>query len=440
MQPSTRLPFSLCLVTVLVVAGTSAAHATPGALDPTLSGDGKLTTDFSPLGDSAYAVAVRPNGKIVVAGTAREDSDNSKFAVARYKANGSLDATFGGDGRVITDFTPRLDVADGVVIQADGKVVVAGTSLPNSRKARFALVRYSANGTLDATFGGDGKVTTQLTPGRDTAGDVALQANGKILVTGAVASFRKFALVRYKVNGALDPTFGGDGKVRTDITSGRDRANDVTVQSDGKIVIAGAAGFRNGRFALARYNTDGSLDTTFGGDGKVLTDFTNVPFALDESESLAIQTDGKIVAAGAASLGTDNPPVFALARYNADGSLDSTFSGDGKLTTQFTATEGGDIAWGVALQTDGKIVAAGHASFGAHGGNSRFALARYDSDGSLDTTFGGDGRVTTDFTTVPDFAFGGVVIQANGRIVAAGAAGWADGFNPKFALARYLAA
>jgi uncharacterized delta-60 repeat protein len=175
-------------------------------------------------------------------------------------------------------------------------------------------------------------------------------------------------------------------------------------------------------FALARYNTDGTLDTSFGTDGKVTTNFT--PGA-DGANSAAVQTNGKIVAAGLAG---DADTKFALARYNVDGTLDTSFSSDGKVRTNFTGDF--DTANDLAIQADGKVVAAGFAG----GANTTFALARYETDGTLDTSFGGDGRVTTNFTADFDAAFA-LALQADGKIVAAG---FAEGANPRFALARYL--
>jgi uncharacterized delta-60 repeat protein len=214
--------------------------------------------------------------------------------------------------------------------------------------------------------------------------------------------------------GELDTSFDDDGMVTTDF-GGLDEALGVAIQADGKIVAAGR-GTAVGDFALARYNRDGSLDTSFDGDGKVTTDFGS-PF--DVALGVAIQPDGRIVAAGTAA-GDD----FALARYNRDGTLDTSFDGDGKVTTDFGAM---DAALGApAIQPDGKIVAAGYTTAGGD-----FALARYNRDGSLDTSFDGDGKVTTDFGSPFDVA-AGVAMQPNGRIVAAG------GDGGDFALARYL--
>jgi uncharacterized delta-60 repeat protein/uncharacterized repeat protein (TIGR01451 family) len=267
-------------------------------------------------------------------------------------------------------------------------------------------------------------VTTDFAGSTDVAWGMAIQGDGKLVVAGLadVSGTGDFALARYKADGSLDTSFDADGKVTTDFDAGSsDLAYAVALQGDGKIVAAGVAVISGTNdFALARYNTDGSLDTSFDGDGLTTTDFGA---GLDQASGLAIQTDGKIVAVGRADI--SGAFDFPLARYNADGSLDTTFDGDGKVTTDFAGDI--DLAYGVAIQTDGRIVAAGRAVVS---GNRHFALARYNADGSPDTIFSGDGKVTTDFAGSFAQAFG-LAIQADGKIVAAGFAG-AD-----FALARY---
>jgi uncharacterized delta-60 repeat protein len=399
----------------------AAAFAAPGDLDTTFSGDGKVTTKLSSADDHAKGVAIQADGKIVAAGHS-SIRGNGTFGLARYNSDGTLDPTFSWNGKVKTDFTAGNDYAQGVAIQANGKIVLAGGAnerTPFTFARRFALARYNPNGSLDRTFGGDGKVTTDFSPDRDVANAVAIQADGKIVAAGVDGyGSSKFALARYNRNGTLDSTFSGDGKVRTNFTAEPDFALDVAIQADGKIVAAGGAGTgsEDVDFALARYNSNGSLDRTFGGDGKVTTDFpAPSPDDEDIAHAVAIQPDGKIVALGLAH----RAGPFALARYNPDGSLDPTFGGDGQVMAAHGA------ASDVAIQADGRIVTAG-------GGNGAFALARYNPDGSLDTTFGDEGNVTTDFTAGGDGA-SGVAIQSNGRIVAAG------GTGRKFALARYLA-
>lgn len=338
-------------------------------------------------------------------------SANAPSAAA---AAGDLDTSFGGNGKVLT-WSARADsaLASGVAIQADGKIVAAGRAEGPRVGEAFALTRYNTDGTLDATFGGDGKV---LTPG-GTASAVAIQTDGKVVAAGEFSG--GFALARYKPNGTLDATFGGDGRVRSRLAAGGAFATGVAIQSNGRIVAAGTSFALEGAgFALARYNTDGTLDATFGGDGKVRTRFAGNALA----DALAVQSDGRILAAGTAF--TDPGSRVALARYNIDGTLDVTFGGDGKVLTP------GGSASALAIQPNDKIVV---------GGSSRaagFALFRHRRDGSLDDNFGGDGEVSASFPK-GDASLEALAIQADGRIVAAGSR--EEGSRRRFALARYLA-
>jgi uncharacterized delta-60 repeat protein len=409
-----------CGLAAFALAGL--AKAAPGDLDPSFGSAGKVTTDFG-VNDGAGDVGIQPDGKIVAVGSSSGD-----FALARYSLDGSLDSSFGIDGKVTTDFG-RDDAASGIAIQGDGKVVVAGNTGLFGGEADFAVARYNPDGSPDPSFGVAGKVTTDFASGDDLAFDVALQADGKIVVAGRAdhTTTRDFALARYDPDGSLDASFGSGGKVTTDFTGGPgvDIALGVTIQGDGKIVAAGWSGPPT-NFALARYNPDGSLDPNFGGGGKLTTDFGSDDFARD----VAIQSDGKIVAAGWS--GQPEFRDFALVRYNGDGSLDTGFDGDGTVRTDlFGGTD--DLAHSVAIQANGKIVATGstQASFVAPvlGG---FGLARYTMEGSLDTSFGTGGRMTTDFGPGVDSA-SGVALQGDGKIVTAGSSSLRD-----FAVARYL--
>jgi uncharacterized delta-60 repeat protein len=404
----------LCgLVAVALLAGQ--ALGAPADLDPSFSSDGKAMTNFTSGFDVGLAVAVQSDAKIVAVG--RADAARGSFALVRYRADGTLDPAFGINGKTTTNFTGGDDFATGVVVQTDGKIVVAGHAA--GRDPKFALARYDADGTLDTTFSSDGTLVTNFTSGRDFAWDVALQADGKIVAAGpaAAGSRGSFAIARYNADGTPDNTFGGDGKVTTQLTARHDAATAVAIQSDGKIVAAGAAN-DDTFFALARYDGDGTLDNTFDGDGMTMTDFTRGPdFAWD----VAIQPDAKIVTTGQAA------SRFGLARYHGDGRLDSTFGRDGRVTTDFTT--GSDTPNGIALQADGKIVVVGDAN-----NLERFAVARYNSDGALDTGFGGDGKVTTNLTDRADFAWD-VSLQGDGKIVVAGGAGGAGG---RFGVVRYM--
>ncbi|MBK8466240.1 MAG: hypothetical protein IPL32_10455 [Chloracidobacterium sp.] len=405
---------------------TPTATATPcsptGSLDTSFGGDGKVSTAVLGSHDFGLSVAMQPDGKIVTAGYSVVTISNNDFAVVRYNADGSLDTTFDGDGKVTTDFPGGSDGAYSVAVQTDGKIVAAGFS-----SGDFAVVRYNTNGSLDTTFDGDGRVTTPVLSGDDFARSVAIQSDGKIVVAGysTNGANNDFAVVRYNSNGSLDTTFDSDGKVTTAVLSSNDNAYSAAVQADGKIVLVGSS--NNGvdfDFAVVRYNSNGSLDTSFDGDGKV----TTAVLGADNANSVALQPDGKIVAVGSSSITFGSNIDFAVVRYNSNGTLDNTFDGDGKVTTPVLSSS--DAASAVALQPDGKIVAAGQSSAGA---TFDFAVVRYNVDGSLDNTFDGDGKVTTPVLS-DDLAYG-VAIQPNGMIVAAGSSTNVSDYD--FSVVRY---
>ncbi len=412
----------------IVVAGSSSngtnneftvtRYNTDGSLDSSFDSDGKVTTTIGSNAD-AFSVAIQSDGKIVLAGNAIIGG-RDEIAVARYNTDGSLDSSFDSDGKVTTTIG-EADYATSVVVQSDGKIVVAGSSATGG-DSNFALIRFNTDGSLDSSFD---PAVTPIGSANDEAYSVAIQSNGKIVVAGYSdnGAQRVFAVARYNTDGSLDSSFNSDGKVTTAIGSD-DLAKSVAIQSDGKIVVAGSSS--NGSdndFALIRYNTDGSLDSSFASDGKVITVFGS---SGEFANSVALQSDGKIVVAGSSDNGAQR--VFAVARYSADGSLDSSFDSDGKVTT---AIGSGDFAFSVAIQSDGKIVVVGSSN---NGSDDDFALIRYNTDGSLDSSFALDGKVITVFGSSSDFG-NSVAIQSDGKIVVAGSSN--NGSNNEFAVARY---
>lgn len=394
--------------------------AQPGELDSTFDGDGIVTTSIGTGSDLARSIVLQPDGKLVVAGQA-EVGTNYDFALVRYNIDGTLDYSFGTNGKVTTAIGSKDEGASQVIIQPDGKLVAAGYWF-NGGYSDFAVVRYNADGTLDSTFDNDGKVTTDFSSNDDRAYSIALQTDGKIVAASyAIIGFSiHFALARYNTDGTLDIAFDDDGISTTPIGFSAGYIYSVAIQPDGKIV---AAGFSNNNtdddFTLARYNTDGTLDTSFSSDGKVIT---AIGFSNDQAFSMALQSDGKIIATGYSWNGTDGD--FALVRYNIDGTLDNSFGTDGIVTTAITVV---DYAYTIAIQTDGKIIAGGSS-------NDDFALVRYNTDGTLDYTFSTNGKVTTVIGTSADIVYS-LAIQQDGKIVAAGFA-W-NGLDGDFALARY---
>ena len=427
-----RMALILLLLSALVPSGASAA---PVLLDPSFDGDGKVTTLFGTEVDVAHAVAVQPDGKIVAVGYYRSGNDFD-FAIARYNSDGSLDTTFGAHGRRSADFFGFFDFGQAVAIQPDGKIVVAGFT-SNGSNNDFALVRYHSNGSADTSFSADGKVTTDFGGffgTEDIANAVAVQPDGKIVVVGqssqiGPAATFSFAVARYNSDGSPDAGFGGgDGELITGFpTAADDIGYAVAIQPDGKIVVAGSTETSgNPDFALLRVNSDGTADTTF--NGIVTTDF--FAGSSDAAYAVALQPDGKIVLAGTSGPGWSD---FAVARYNSDGSPDTNFAGDGATTTDFNRSL--DIGRAVAIQPDGRIIVAGssQASFG--GFPIDFAVARYTSNGWEDPIFDGDGRVTVSIGT-DDYGYG-VALQPDGKIVVAGSTN--NGSSTDFGLVRFLA-
>lgn len=396
--------------------------AAPGDLDPAFSGDGKQTTDFGTGFEGAQAVAIQPDGKIVAVGCTT-CAERDGFVLARYNPDGTLDPSFSGDGMQVTDFGSGNESAEAVAIDGDGKIVAVGWAIGVSTD--FALARYNTDGTLDPSFSGDGLQLTDFEGAIDVAYGVAIQADAKIIVAGfAQNDTDVFALARYNADGTLDPSFNGDGKRTTFFRQPGARAYDVMLQPDGRIVAAGYAfpfSDADADFALARYRPSGRLDRTFSQDGRRMIDIGGQS---DEAYGVAMQGSQRIVVVGHGGLD------FALARCLLDGSLDTGFDGDGITVTDFGSGEDGARA--VAVQKDGKLVVGG---YGYIGGETDFALARYLRDGSLDDQFGVGGKVTTDFGSSYDYIFG-LALQADGKIVAAG---WASISGYDFGIARYLA-
>jgi uncharacterized delta-60 repeat protein len=412
----------------------NSATALPGDLDLTFGVDGTVTTDLgNNLDDSAYAVAAQPDGKIVAVGYVSTSSTGKDFAVIRINQNGDLDTTFSEDGKLSFNFNTatRDDFARAVAIQPDGKIVIAGEAeVLGFGNFDIVLARLNADGTFDAGFGSNGKITTNLPSNRaDYGRALALQPDGKILVAGysnRPTTGDDFVAVRYNSNGSLDTSFNGTGIVTMDILTNRaDRASSVAIGLDDRIVVVGYTNdpsFKN-NFAVVRYNPDGSLDSSFNGTGKVATDL-NLN-SDDIGNAVTLQSDGRIVAAG------QSADDFGLVRYNSNGSLDESFGGgDGIVTTNF-GTGATDIGRAVVIQGDGKITVAGRS-------RSELAFARYDPDGTLDASFDLDGLLVQNAGNnyiSGNGGYWGMALQADGKIVAAGD-GWRGDFRNDFTVSR----
>ena len=417
------------LIAVVMVLAPAGALAAAGDLDARFGNAGVAVTDFSTTEDYAFAVKVQPDGKLIAAGQSGIYPDFHS-ALVRYTRNGRLDSTFGAGGKVVATFDSSGDDLSAIALQADGKIVAAGSI----HGTAFLLARFNADGSLDQTFGNNGNVETTFGDPTAGAADVVLQADGKIILVGVsgagpYSELNDFALARYNADGGLDQTFGTGGKVITHfpgVFNTGSTATSVGLQSDGKVVVGGF--YKNEstphQFALARYNPNGSLDSTFGSSGKVMTTIgTGDAFSF----AIVLQSNGRIVLAGYSyTLGHD----FSLAGYNTDGTLDSTFGNGGFMATDFSGSTD-DIAYAMTMQRDGKLVVAGRTG---RYPDFDFALARYSSDGQPDESFGAGGKVITNISSTDD-AYA-VALQRDGRIVLAGIA--FNGSNFDFAAACYL--
>jgi uncharacterized delta-60 repeat protein len=403
-------------------------RAADGDLDPSFGVGGKVVTSLGYPAQSGTAMALDPNGRIVVTGWTFDNSANLDFGTVRYDPDGSLDPSFGTAGAVVTEFFGFTDIANAVAIQGDGKIVVGGSAATNSffgQNIDFAIARYNTDGSLDTSFGGDGKVTTDIfgpTGNGDIIYAIAVQPDGKIVAAGT-------SVVRYNADGTLDQTFGAGGIVETSVFGEGTGAVTLALQPNGKILIAGAFAQTGSPtyddWLLARFDPDGVPDASFGSKGFVKTDFFGRG---DVARRLAVLPDGRIVAGGSAGDPAGPGGIFAVARYLADGTLDVTFGGDGRSTTDFPGFD--EVAFGLAVQPDGKVLLAGTAANPDF--TLDFALARYDANGVEDSTFGDMGIVRTDFFGGSDGARA-VAVQSDGKILAAGGAS----FGGFFAVARY---
>ncbi len=419
----------------------------PGALDRTFDGDGIVTTPIGTSDDLGRSVVIQSDGKILVTGESYNGSHNV-FGVARFRPNGTLDTSFGVGGKAVVEFDGQRADSTRVAIQnvevngvIEERIILAGYKLAGDTYD-FAMVRLLPAGKLDTAFGDLGKCITPVVSSDDTIFALAIQPDGKVLAGGFSTSVsdNDFALARYDINGTLDPAFQNDsspvpGIVITnlglDAGQPNDSANDIILQGD-KIILAGysIAGGAND-FSAVRYLSNGAIDTTFGGSG---TGILNTPFtagSADSATSIGIGPDGKIVLGGYSKTGARS--VFALTRYSADGILDNTFDADGKVTTPISDLDDGISD--IEIQPDGKIVAVGYTR-PASTGRYSMQMVRYNVDGSLDSSFDGDGKRT--FTLGTNHSvLTRLSIQPDGRVVATGYSH--NGDNSDFTMIRCLA-
>lgn len=417
------------LTTICLLVGlTSLAFGQNGALDPDFGVGGMVITSFTSGSDHINSIAIQEDGKIVSAGFA-SSAKGWDYAVLRTNPDGSPDNTFGTGGKVTTAIGTQYDNAYSVVMQTDGKIIVAGYISPlNNPDEDIVLVRYNPDGSLDSTFGINGIVQTAVGYDADECRGLVIEPNGKIVVVGSTHFTNEWDLlvVRYNPEGSLDYTFGYQGKTTVFFGSADDFGTAILRQPDGKIVVGGVTDSGTTYdFALARFDTNGVLDNSFGNGGKVITDIRDTD---DECYTLALQTNGKILAAGYTENGYGHQQDFSVVRYNTDGTLDDSFGTGGKVITTISTEI--DEAQSITLQPDGKILVAGFAKID---GFVNSALVRYNTNGTPDDTFGNSGIVITAAGT--SCSSTAVRMQSDGKIVTGG---YSYGSSSDFLLMRYL--
>lgn len=414
------------LTTLLLATSASATINQPGTLDPfwgtgSALGPGKVIATLPTANNSANAMVLQPDGKVILAGGC-----NNSFCAARHLSDGTLDASFGALGSVVTPVGGASDAANAVVLQSDGKIILAGTC-SNGAVTNFCALRYQPNGTLDTSFNSIGTLGTSLTGSYDKANAAVLQPDGKLVLAGTcgVEPTRDFCAARYLPNGTLDAAFGISGKLILPVGGGDDDAKTVALTPDGKLVLAGRC--KAGaifQFCAVRLNSGtGTLDSTFNGTGTLGT------FVGDSSvivTSAIVQPDLKLVLIGACQ--SNSVGNFCAVRYDRFGALDQGFGIGGKVITP-VGVESSPFA--SALQPDGKLLLAGGCNDGTR---SIFCALRYHSNASLDTSFNNIGTLGTAVAAQSDEAVA-VAVQPDGKFILAGSC-YAGGHS-KFCTARY---
>jgi uncharacterized delta-60 repeat protein len=395
-----------------------------GQLDPTFGGGAPVVTHVSDLGATFTDVVVQADGKILAAGTTAYGQATADFLLVRYHANGTIDDGFGVNGVVVTNLgAAAQEQSAGVAVAANGMIYLAGTASSGVGGAQFALLRYLGNGQLDTSFGAGGVVFAAMDPAgvdrvasgtKSQCADMVMQSDGKLLLAGSyVNGNAAFAVARFNADGSLDTTFASGGKIVVDLGAGDDYAKSVAIAPDLGIVMGGMSQ-QGGSLAaaLVRVTYTGKLDTAFGTGGASVATTGGWN---QQVEAIAIQPNGKIVTAGVgASEG------MAVMRFDSGGAVDTTFGYGGVSTVNVKGTGYDDRGYAVALQPDGRIVVAGI-------GTSAVAVGRLGYDGAEDRTFnGGWGYITLPLAPNTSGVAGrahAMAFQPDGNIVVAGHSG-----------------
>ncbi|WP_310993366.1 T9SS type A sorting domain-containing protein [Aequorivita marina] len=412
---------------LLLIVTTSVTLAQPGTLDPTFGTDGIVTTAIDPNYNFAEATIVQADGKIVVAGNAGTPAD-FRMAIARYNTDGSLDSSFGNGGNLHFNVGAVKSFIMDLAQQPDGKIVIGGRTWDNE-SGNFALVRLNEDGSFDDTFGTNG-IAHIITSEADVSEKISLLDDGKIIVAGYRDN--NFAVAKFNADGSVDSTFGINGWYTFIFENAESFATDIAIQNDDKVVISGFAHNTDNRFQItaARLTADGNPDSSFGTNGKVIF---NVGDWNDFGESIAIQSDGKILIAGHKWIANaQQRHDFFVAKLNTNGSLDTSYGDNGVGTARLV--DGANYTSEMVLQADEKPVLVGSTVLN---GEYNSALVRFDTDGFPDFSFGDEGMTSIDVNGREDYGEA-IALQADEKIIVAGYSYTASGSDSEFVVTRFL--
>jgi uncharacterized delta-60 repeat protein len=397
-----------------------------GTLDTTFGSSGKIIQPIGSSTDEGYSLAIQSNGKILLGGYCYNNSSgNRNFCITRFNSNGTLDTSnFSYPyGYILQPIGLSGDYGQSLAIQPDGKILLGGKCY-NRSNSDFCIARFNSNGTLDTSFGSSGRIIEPIGSSDDEGFSLAIQPDGKILLGGYCynGSDYDFCIARFNSNGTLDTSFGSSGKVIQPIGSSNDFGRSLVIQPDGKILLGG---YCAGDFCIARFDSNGTLDTSFGSSGKVIQPIGSFG---DYGQSLAIQPDGKILLGGYCA------GDFCIARFNSNGTLDTSFGSSGKVIQPIGSND--DYGYSLAIQPDGKILLGGYCFINTS--NYNFCIARFNFDGTLDTSFGSSGKVIQHIGSYYTHCYGqSLAIQPDGKILLGGRCLNTNRGHQYFCIARF---
>lgn len=400
-----------------------------GKKDNSFNLDGVAITDIKNFDDIASGISIQSDGKILVTGSTEDGNQKLSFATVRYLSSGNLDSSFDQDGIAITQLGNISSEASDVKVQNDGKIIGIGTARMSDNIWNIAMVRYSASGVLDPTFSGDGKLTTNYF-GTDQGRSVIILTDGSLVVWGQSGELANSGiLLKYSKVGSLDPSFGTNGITFQELYQVHSFVNDLTIQTNGNIITGGTSN-SNATLGMVttRMKQNGLPDTTYNTDGIAQSFLYSANL---ECKSIALQADGKIVQLGIQKTKTKNDEIIII-RYHTDGSLDESFGTNGRVNTDVGNFDDDGVC--MAVQADNKLIVAGYSY---NGQNYDFLLTRYLPNGNLDNSFSADGKIIIAFGTGNDEAHA-IALQKDGKILVGG---FTEGANheTQFAVIRLTA-